>query len=108
MALRDVSASVMERLLRYDWPGNVRELKNVINYASAISSGGVIGVDDLPPDFTAFEEPEIFLNIREEMERNLVVKMLKKTGNNKKKTAELLKMSRKTLYNKLSKYGIST
>ncbi|WP_457577473.1 sigma-54-dependent transcriptional regulator [Desulfomarina sp.] len=107
MISREVSDSVMERLMRYDWPGNVRELKNVINYASAISSTDTIGVDDLPPDFMNFDEPEISLNIREEMERDLLVKMLKKTGNNKKKTAELLKMSRKTLYNKLSKYGIS-
>ena len=47
-------------------------------------------------------------NIREEVEKNLILKMLQKTNYNKKQTAKLLNMSRNTLYNKLDKYGIST
>jgi two-component system response regulator HydG len=42
------------------------------------------------------------------MEKNLILKMLQKTDYNKKKTAELLNMSRKTLYSRLRKYDIST
>jgi DNA-binding NtrC family response regulator len=42
------------------------------------------------------------------MERNLILKTLQQTGYNKKKAAELLNMSRKTLYNKLEKYAINT
>ena len=107
--LKRVSEAVLRRLLRYDWPGNVRELKNVINYAAAISASMLIDDDDLPPEFPHeddFEPPAASENIREEMEKNLIFKMLQKTEYNKKKTAELLNMSRKTLYSRLKKYGI--
>ncbi|MBT4288285.1 MAG: sigma-54-dependent Fis family transcriptional regulator [Deltaproteobacteria bacterium] len=102
-----VDNTVMESLLSHYWPGNVRELKNTINYAVAISSGNRIGLQDLPPSFTLDKQQETSGNIREEMDRNLIIKMLQKANYNKKKAAELLNMSRKTLYNKLDKYGIS-
>ena len=63
----------------------------------------------MPPEFPHeddVEPPTASENIREEMEKNLIFKMLQKTEYNKKKTAELLNMSRKTLYSRLKKYGI--
>ena len=107
--VKRVSEAVLRRLSHYDWPGNVRELKNVINYAAAISASMLIDDDDLPPEFPHeddVEPPTASENIREEMEKNLIFKMLQKTEYNKKKTAELLNMSRKTLYSRLKKYGI--
>ena len=77
--------------------------------AAAISASMLIDDDDLPPEFPHeddFEPPAASENIREEMEKNLIFKMLQKTEYNKKKTAELLNMSRKTLYSRLKKYGI--
>ncbi len=106
--VKQVSESVLARFLAYHWPGNVRELKNTINYAAAISAGSIIENSDLPPTFSPVEQPEESENIREEIEKNLIIKMLQQAGYNKKKAAELLNMSRKTLYNKLEKYGIST
>ena len=105
-----LSPSVLTSFRHYHWPGNVRELKNVIHYAAAISGGTSIQLKDLPPDFpTEFQAktgaPD---NIRDEMEKNLILNMLQKTAYNKKKTAELLNMSRKTLYSRLKKYDIST
>jgi DNA-binding NtrC family response regulator len=104
---KQLSETVMARFLDYHWPGNVRELKNTINYAAAISTDGVIETEDLPPSFSGFEQDEPSENIREEVEKNLILKTLQKTNYNKTQAAVLLKMSRKTLYNKLERYGIS-
>ncbi len=101
-----VSADVLERFLEYDWPGNVRELKNTINYSAAISSTSSIDIEDLPPNFLQPTRTIGSGNIREDMEMKLIVKMLQKASYNKKKAAELLNMSRRTLYNKLEKYRI--
>ena len=105
--VKKVSDEVLEIFLDYHWPGNVRELKNAVNYAAAISSNDVIEIDALPPHFSPVEPPNISDNIREDVEKTLILKMLQKANYNKTRTAELLKMSRKTLYNKLEKYGIS-
>lgn len=108
--IKQISAVAQERLFQYQWPGNVRELKNVINYAAAISGNTEIDIEDLPPEFphAPAQNASGSENIREEMERNLIVKMLQKTEYNKKKTAEMLNMSRKTLYSRLKKYDITT
>lgn len=106
--VKTVNDSVLERLLDYDWPGNVRELKNTLNYAAAISSSSALESGDLPPNFSQVEPPRTGENIREDMEKNLILQTLQKTGYNKKKAAEVLNMSRKTLYNKLEKYAINT
>jgi two-component system response regulator HydG len=64
-------------------------------------------IEDLPPRFRQIDPQKSVTNIREDMERNLILETLQKTEYNKKKAAELLNMSRTTLYNKLGKYGIS-
>jgi len=104
--IRGVSEKALNIFKAYNWPGNVRELKNAVNFAAAISVKDVIGVEDLPTYLSKCTEEQYTYNIREETERNLIIKMLKKMDNNKKKTAEILNMSRKTLYNKLEKYGL--
>ncbi len=103
---KSLSDAVIDVLMSYHWPGNVRELKNTINYACAISTGDVIGGEDLPPFFNKIEAVETAGNIREEMEKMLIIKTLQKMNYNKRKAAELLDMSRNTLYSKLEKYGI--
>ena len=104
---KSLHADVLYRLLNHDWPGNVRELKNAVFYSAAMSSGQTIYLEDLPPNFIHSKRPEETENIREELERDLIIRMLQKTNNNKKKAAELLNFSRRTLYNKLKKYGLS-
>ncbi len=104
---KSISKVAIVRLLQYHWPGNIRELRNTINYAATISTNDTIDVDALPPQFRQLEPQKVSTkNIREDMERQLIIEMLQKTNYNKKKTAELLNMSRNTLYNKLEKYGI--
>jgi two-component system, NtrC family, response regulator AtoC len=98
---------VMNFFTDYNWPGNIRELKNVINYAVAISSDNKIKLEDLPPSLQPIHIDSPF-HTRETMERNLIIKTLQQQSFNKKKTAEALNMSRKTLYAKISKYDIKT
>lgn len=102
-----LSDAVLECFLDYAWPGNVRELKNTLNYAAAISTSDVIECEDLPPHFPVAGQLPQSENIREDVEKTLIMKMLHKAHYNKTKAAELLNMSRKTLYNKLEKYGIT-
>ncbi len=104
--VKRIGKEVLTRFMEYDWPGNVRELRNVIHYAAAIGEGSVIEPDDLPP---AFYGPEVLQdtgNVRLQMERMLIIKTLQRMNNNKKRTAEFLQMSRKTLYFKMQKHGI--
>ena len=102
-----ISDGVLKRFLRYDWPGNIRELKNTINYAATMSRGEVIQLADLPSSFMDIDRAEDDFNIMEETEKALILRVLKQSDNNKKRAAERLDISRKTLYNKMKKYGIS-
>lgn len=97
---------VLARLLEYDWPGNIRELKNTVNYAATVSTEERITLDDLPPHFLHGSGSASSTNVRQRVERELILSMLRKTNNNKTKAAQLLNMSRKTLYNKMSMYEI--
>jgi DNA-binding NtrC family response regulator len=104
---KQLSEQVMKFFLSYDWPGNVRQLKNALHYAVAVSPKDLVDIADLPPGFLKRESSETPANIRDQMEKELILSMLQKADHNKKKAAELLNMSRKTLYNKIQKYGIS-
>ena len=105
--IEGIDSVVLDLFFEYRWPGNVRELKNTINYAAAITRNRTIGIFDLPAslqqNITPPKEPE---NIRETMEKNLIQRILEKTRHNKTKTAEILNISRKTLYNKMDKYRL--
>lgn len=96
----------INRLIEHDWPGNIRELKNIVRYSAALCSDKVITKEDLPPSFYGGAIYQEFADPIKDNERTLIIKTLQKTNNNKKKTAEVLKISRKTLYNKIDKYGI--
>ncbi len=97
----------LERLRRHSWPGNVRELKNVIHRAFILAEEDV-GVDSLPLGVTE-ELPPSSLVMRvgtpiAEMERRLILATLEQCDGDKKRAAEVLKISLKTLYNRLNEY----
>lgn len=103
-----IDPAVLHLFRSYSWPGNVRELKNTVNYAVAITSDRTVRLQDLPPLLKhASTGTGTVFNIREETERNLIEKTLHQCHFNKKRTAEILNMSRKTLYAKIARYGIS-
>ena len=109
--VRGLSSEAEKELERYHWPGNVRELRNVIQRAVVISGSGLIGSEHLPDTVLRAAAPVApaaggsVTPIRE-MERDMILRALEETGQDKRRAAQLLGISLKTLYNKLAKYGI--
>lgn len=103
------SPSTFALLNSYDWPGNVRELKNVVHRAY-IMADEVIDSSCLTPGFGSPKTPQgSNLQLRvgstvEEMERRLIYATLEQYGGHKERTAEVLGLSSKTLYNRLRQY----
>ena len=104
-----VSPEAMEALLTYDWPGNVRELENVIERALILA-----GEERITPDLLPFGRPKAGAKVElpdegvnlEEVERELIIQALEKTGWNKAKAAKLLGISRRRLYSRMEALGI--
>jgi DNA-binding NtrC family response regulator len=109
--VRGLSSEAEKELERYHWPGNVRELRNVIQRAVVISGSGLIGVEHLPDTVLRAAAPApaaagASVTPIREMERDMILRALEETGQDKRRAAQLLGISLKTLYNKLAKYGI--
>ena len=94
-------------LARYNWPGNVRELENVIGSACMITESKIIDIRDLPEDVltSSSEEPQDGLVSLETVEHRHVVRVLESLGGNKNRAAEVLGISRATLYAVLERIG---
>ena len=109
---RFLSPAAIAALQYHAWPGNVRELRNVIERAVVICSGEQIERHHFAPypidqRERLRNEDTITLPVGtpiEEVERQMIVRTLKKTKNNKTRAAELLGISLKTLHNKLHLY----
>ena len=96
-----IDPEALEVLKRYSWPGNIRELENVIQRA-VIMCDKMVTIKDLPDHLKySLEMPENILVPLAQMEREYIKKVLRSTGNNKTKAAEILQITRKTLRNKL-------
>lgn len=98
-------------LYSYPWPGNVRELRNCVESAVVMAKGGTIAMEDLPPSLHSQAERDT-IRIRpgsslEEAEKTIIRETLALMGGNKSKAAEVLGIGRKTLYDKLSHYGLA-
>jgi len=110
-----LSDAVMNLFQGYTWPGNVRELRNTLERAVIVCEGSVIETKHLPPGFghaparaAAMDPNALHLGVGttvEEAERQLIMKTLEATNNNKTRAAEILGISLKTLHNKLKEYG---
>lgn len=106
-----VSPECINRLESYDWPGNVREIKNVIHRAVVMSSGEVLLPEHLPKRFLskAAGPPAVSIQVGStiaDAEKQLIAKTLMWTSNNRQRTAAILGITRRTLYNKISKYRL--
>jgi len=107
----DVSSEALAVLTAYSWPGNVRELENAIERAVAFARGAVLTPDDLPErvrtsgSASALIARSVEQNLTmREVEREYILEVLRRTGGNKSRAAELLGLDRKTLYRKLDEY----
>jgi DNA-binding NtrC family response regulator len=130
-SIKGISPKLMDRLLAYDWPGNARELRNTIERATILARTGEIKVEQLPPHFgeqgyatrvsplpasEAHAAPAaarddgrtVYVEVGttvDDAERQLILKTLDSTHNNKTGAAEILGITTKTLQNKLKEYS---
>ena len=98
---------VVKRLMNYSWPGNVRELENCIKRAVIMAEVSVIGADEL--GLPAVSDADQHLNlrqVRDDAERYAIQRALARANGNLSKSAELLGISRPTLYELLDKLGL--
>jgi two-component system response regulator HydG len=113
---------VTESLLNYKWPGNIRELKNVVRRAALLTEGEEVQIKALPLEMTINSRPMMsesgsssyaenpypvkeikhdLKNAAMEAEYETILRVLREVNFNKTKAAEILKIDRKTLYNKM-------
>ena len=95
-----------ERIASYAWPGNLRELNNVMRRATLLAKGKHIGLSDLERSMAPSTPTEPLALHDEQTEQQRIEAALRATGGNKSKAAQLLAVDRKTLYNKMKRYGI--
>lgn len=97
-----ISQEAIEVLKRYHWPGNIRELENVIQRAVIMcdKSVEIVHLPDYVKYQIDFPKNQELISLKE-LEKNYIIKVLAATNNNKTKAAEILKIDRKTLREKL-------
>ncbi|ARB29133.1 sigma-54-dependent Fis family transcriptional regulator [Pseudomonas tolaasii] len=104
-----LDAAARQALLSYAWPGNVRQLRMVLRTLVALAEGGQVGLDDLPANVrTPSLAPSTSVDVSplDEAERKTLLSALEQQRWHITRTAQLLAVSRNTLYRKLRKYGI--
>ena len=113
-----LSNEVAQALSAYAWPGNVRELENMMERAVVLSQGLEVGVRHLPQEILITELPVTVGSVVDDedmdlearvakLEKSLLNKALGQSVGNKAKAARLLKISERTLWYKLKKYGLT-
>ena len=110
--VESVTPSCLELLKVYSWPGNVRELENAIERGVILMRGEQLTEQSLPLAIQKFgNKPDVSSNTKpsslQDAEKALIIQTLQETGGNKSEAARRLGITRKTLQNKLQKYGIS-
>ena len=106
-SLSGFTPQALDVIEHYNWPGNVREIENCIKRAVIMSEGPQISADDL--GLQASEQAPLPLNlrqVRDEAERNAVIRVLARVDGNIVKAAELLGVSRPTLYDLINRHGL--
>lgn len=110
-----IAPEAMRALVDYKWPGNVRELENTVERIVILSHGDEIGLEDLPAEIRSgvvlqggercFVLPESGVDL-EEVEMDLIVQALERTGRNVPKAAKLLGLTTKTLEARMQRFGL--
>jgi two-component system response regulator AtoC len=116
------SDEAMKKLMRYSWPGNVRELQNVVERMTSLSSGRVMGVEDLPDYLRAEQDApptegvaissdltlrEARQNWMESFEKKYLIELLNKYNGNISRVARKAGVHRMTIYRMLKQYNIT-
>ncbi|MGH8014259.1 MAG: sigma 54-interacting transcriptional regulator [Candidatus Binataceae bacterium] len=111
--IHGIAKEALAAMSAYAWPGNVRELSNVIESAFTFGRGPMVELEDLPPALRGTESQDQRspqpspIGTFADAERELIARALETTNGNKFAAARLLRISRKKLYAKIAKYGLS-
>lgn len=109
--IEEIERSTMEILKEYSWPGNVRELKSVFQYIFATCNDSVVQPIHLPPDLvkpkTSSIRPAASNRSRQELRKQQLIDALAQARGNKSKAAEILGISRVTVWNRMKRYGLA-
>jgi transcriptional regulator with PAS, ATPase and Fis domain len=113
-AVTGIEPVAMAALMKYSWPGNVRELENLVEMLLAYGKSPVVRLSELPERIlhgSTQRKPgtlgDEVIKLKE-AERQLIINALNKSKGNKSLAAQMLGISRKSLYKKLDDYGINT
>ena len=103
--ISEISPEAMDVLVRYDWPGNVRERANAIERAMVIGKPPAIKPEDLPFQLERATEAPGGDSLAD-LEKVHIARILERTDWNISRAAEILKIDRATIYNKIKRYGL--
>lgn len=120
--IKGITNEALDILCNYKWPGNIREMENFIERLSVLKEEGHISVEDLPAKYknnksTKTKELQVieipnegidFNGMVGKYENEILLKALRKTNWNRKRAAELLKLNRTTLVEKIKKKGLKS
>lgn len=101
--IHQIPDGVMKALKNYSWPGNIRELQNVIERAVILSKRGKLA----PPRLEGGREENVLEGSLKELEKKAIENALERFGGNRKRTAEYLGISLRTLQYKIKNYGLA-
>jgi len=105
MNIKGISKDTHKLFLQYTWPGNIRELEHVIEHAFILSNNPIITLENLPKDLKNFSLSS--RNNKKELNETVIRDALKKSNWKKATAAEILGLSRNTIYRKIKEYNIS-
>ncbi len=103
------SKQALDALRRHNWPGNVRELQNRVKRAIVLADGSTIGPSELEletPNGSVSTSSSTLKEAKEALERDILANTLRENNGNISKTAKALGISRPTLYDLMSRYGL--
>jgi two-component system NtrC family response regulator len=100
------SQEALAAIESHSWPGNVREMENCIKRAVIMADGSVISADDLGLQGSSVSEPINLRQIRDKAECDALMKALARVDGNVVKAAELLGVSRPTIYDLMNRHGL--
>jgi DNA-binding NtrC family response regulator len=100
-----LSRAALDALQRHDFPGNIRELRNMLERASLLADGAVIGLEHLPPITRG--STEVSISALAGAERRALEAALEAHAGNRRELAEMLGISERTLYRKLRRLGLA-
>lgn len=110
--IQGISKELIDCLINYSWPGNVRELKSAFEYSVVVCQEPMIRPHHMPPailrERTAVRHGKALAQSKEEIKKRELINALNRAKGNQSLAAEMLGISRVTIWNRMKKYGIKS